>query len=75
MIKPRIVPYFCPTHSINQLVKAKDKMLKAPQAVKIGGRIIGKRKAGKKLMFLDLESGGTQMQVKVLANELTQLSG
>ena len=61
MMRPRIVPYFCPTHSLRQVVKAKDQLLAKPETIKIGGRIIGKRKAGKKLMFLDLESGGTQM--------------
>jgi len=31
--------------------------------ISTGGRIIGRRKASSKLMFLDLESNGTKLQI------------
>lgn len=56
---PKIVPYFCPTHSLEKLKSQKEHFLSKPQDVKVGGRIIGKRKASKSLLFLDIESSGS----------------
>ena len=38
--------------------------------IKTGGRIIGRRKAGSGLMFLDLESNGNTVQVMLDQNNL-----
>jgi lysyl-tRNA synthetase class 2 len=61
-----IKPYFAVSHSITQVLKAHKDRIDLPDSsttLKFGGRIAGRRKASQGLIFLDLESNGTQLQV------------
>lgn len=58
-------PYFAITESIekfNLKYKHRDNLLPDPSVqAKLGGRIIGRRKASATLIFLDLESNGSKV--------------
>jgi lysyl-tRNA synthetase class II len=59
-------PYFAVNHSLTEVMSKHSKRDDLPDSkveLKTGGRIIGRRKAGSGLMFLDLESNGTQVQI------------
>jgi lysyl-tRNA synthetase class II len=62
----KLSPYFAVTHSIKDVVTAhahRDDLPDHKVSLATGGRIIGRRKASKELMFLDLESNGAKVQV------------
>lgn len=70
-------PYFALTHMIHQikelylaastdqlqLIEREVQSKKGEHCVKTGGRIIGRRKVSKDLLFLDIQSNGNQLQV------------
>jgi hypothetical protein len=62
--KLEITPYFAITDSIEKInfkYRQRGDLPDASVQVKCGGRIIGRRKASGTLMFLDLESNGSQV--------------
>ena len=70
-----IVPYFAPTDSIaaiNRKFAALESLADLKEEVRAGGRIIGRRKASSSLLFLDLESNGSSIQVMLDAKTLQQ---
>ena len=59
-----VSPYFATTKSIQELkLNFEHKDLAGTESIseKIGGRIIGRRKASKSLLFLDLSSNGSNV--------------
>lgn len=62
----KVAPYFQPTMSIaafkNKFAQIRE-LNEGAETVRIGGRVIGKRKASSTLVFLDLESNGERVQV------------
>ena len=68
----KVQPYFNLTHMIKELKAGYEKLSnddlriineKGGNRVRTGGRIVGRRKASKDLVFLDLQSNGEQIQV------------
>ena len=59
-----IQPYFSLTHMIKEIKSLYGKAEEQKQVtVKTGGRIVGRRKASKDLIFLDIQSNGEQIQI------------
>ena len=63
LFSTRIVPYFSLSHSIkeiksNYLDEIEQSVDLKHVKIETGGRIIGRRKASKNLLFLDIQSNG-----------------
>ena len=70
-----IAPYFAPTDSIAQINKKYAELQSLADLkveVRAGGRITGRRKASSSLLFLDMESNGSSLQVMLDAKTLKE---
>ena len=76
-----VQPYFSLSHMIREIKDRYEKLSKEELAaigsvpegrVRTGGRIVGRRKASKDLLFLDLQSNGESIQVMLNHTKLNE---